>query len=115
MESTKWWLKGQKVCEKEMFKTHIKTLKKCSHEDTEHYHMEDVSLDLEDINVSETFALSNLGRLPQKCQKSNQLTPVTIALINTQLGKSHGSYGDWHFGVRVCVTCDIKQNSQKSK
>ena len=28
---------------------------------------------------------------------------------------SHGSYGDWHFGIHVCVTCDIKQNSQKSK
>ena len=26
---------------------------------------------------------------------------------------SCGSYGDWHFGIRVCVTCDIKQNSQK--
>ena len=29
--------------------------------------------------------------------------------------ESRGSYGDWHFGVHVCVTCDIKQNSQKSK
>ena len=29
--------------------------------------------------------------------------------------ESCGSYGDWHFGVRVCVTCDIKQNSQKSE
>ena len=28
---------------------------------------------------------------------------------------SHGSYGDWHFGIHVCVTCDIKQNSQKNK
>ena len=46
--------------------------------------MEDVGLDLEDINVSETFALSDLCRPPQK----HQLTPVTIALINTWLGKS---------------------------
>ena len=50
--------------------------------------MEDVGLDLEDVNVSETFALSDLCRPPQKCQKTNQLTPVTIALINTWLGKS---------------------------
>ena len=50
--------------------------------------MEDVSLDLKEVNVSETFALSDLRRPPQKHQKTNQLTPVTIALINTQLGKS---------------------------
>ena len=81
---------------KEMFETHVKTLKKCSHEDTdsdsdsenEHYHMEDVSLDLKEVNVSETFALSDLHRPPQKCQKTNLLTPVTIAVINTWLGKS---------------------------
>ena len=81
---------------KEIFKTHVKALKKHSHKDTnsdsdsehEHYCMEDVGLDLKDINVSETFALSDLCRPPQKCQKTNQLTPVTIALINTQLGKS---------------------------
>ena len=28
---------------------------------------------------------------------------------------SRSSYGDWHFGVCVCVTCDIKQNSQKNE
>ena len=28
---------------------------------------------------------------------------------------SCGSYGDCHFGISVCVTCDINQNSQKSK
>ena len=55
---------------------------------TQHYRMEDVGLDLEDINVSETFALSDLHRPPPKCQKTNQLTPVTIVLINTRLGKS---------------------------
>ena len=59
-----------------------------SDSEKEHYHMEDVSLDLKDINVSETFALSDLCRPPQKCQKTNQLTPVTIAFINTRLGKS---------------------------
>ena len=39
--------------------------------------MEDVGLDLKDINVSETFALSDLCRPPQKHQKANHLTPVT--------------------------------------
>ena len=81
---------------KEIFETHIKDLKKHSRKDTnsdsdsenEHYHMEDVGLDLEDINVSETFALSDLCSPPQKHQKTNQLTPVTIALVNTWLGKS---------------------------
>ena len=81
---------------KEIFETHVKTPKKCSRKDTdsdsdsenEHYHMEDVGLDLEDINVSETFALSDLCRPPQKCQQTNQLTPVTVALMNTWLGKS---------------------------
>ena len=74
----------------------METLKKCSRGDTdsnsdsenEHYRMEDVGLDLEEVNVSETFALSDLCRPPQKCQKTNQLTPVTVALINTRLGKS---------------------------
>ena len=72
----------------------MKTLKKCSRKDTnsdsdlehEHYHMEDVSLDLEEVNVSETLALSDLRRPPQKHQKTNQLTPVTIVLVNTRLG-----------------------------
>ena len=64
---------------KEIFETHMKALKKCSHEVTdsysdlehEHYCMDDVGLDLEDVNVSETFALSDLHRPPQKCQKTN--------------------------------------------
>ena len=81
---------------KEIFKTHMKTLKKHSHEDTDsdsdlehkHYCMEDVGLDLKDINVSETFALSDLCRPPQNIKKPNRLTPVTVVLINTQLGKS---------------------------
>ena len=70
---------------KETLETHMENLKKCSHGDTnsnsdsenEHYHMEDVSPDLKEVNVSETFALSNLHRPPQKHQKTNQLTPVT--------------------------------------
>ena len=74
----------------------METLKKCSRGDTdsnsdsenEHYCMEDVGLDLKEVNVSETFALSDLRRPPQKCQKTSQLTPVTVALINTRLGKS---------------------------
>ena len=81
---------------KEIFETHVETLKKHSCRDTnsdsdlenEHYCMEDVGLDLKEVNVSETFALSDLCRPPQKHQKTNQLTPVTIALVNTWLGKS---------------------------
>ena len=81
---------------KKIFETCMKTLKKCNREDTdsdsdsenENYHMEDVSLDLEDVNASKTVALSDLRRPPQKCQKINHLTPVTIVLIKTWLGKS---------------------------
>ena len=81
---------------KEIFETHMKALKKHNHEDTdsdsdsehENYCMEDVGLDLKDVNASETIALSDLCRPPQKCQKSNHLTPVTIVVIKTQLGKS---------------------------
>ena len=50
--------------------------------------MEDVSVDLKDINASKTVALSDLHRPPQKCQKINHLTPMTIVLIKTQLEKS---------------------------
>ena len=50
--------------------------------------MEDVGLDLKDINVSETFAFSYLCRPSQKHQNANHLTLVTVALVNTQLGKS---------------------------
>ena len=65
---------------KEIFETHVETLKKHSCWDTdsnsdpenEHYCMEDVGLDLEEVNVSETFALSgDLRRPPQKCQKKS--------------------------------------------
>ena len=81
---------------KEIFETRMKTLKKHNHEDTdsnsdsknENYRMEDVSVDLEDVNASTTIALSDLHRPPQKCQKINHLTPVTIVLIKTWLGKS---------------------------
>ena len=50
--------------------------------------MQDVGLDLEDVNASETFALPDLCRPPQKCQDTNHLTTVTIVLDNTQLRKS---------------------------
>ena len=81
---------------KEIFETHMKTLKKCNCKDTnsdsdsenENYCMEDVGLDLKDVSASKTIALSDLHRPPQKCQKSNHLTPVTIVLIKTWLGKS---------------------------
>ena len=81
---------------KEIFDAHSKTLKKCNHENTdsdsdlepEQYHMEDAGLDLEEVNVSENFALSDLCGRPRKCKKTNQLTPVTIVLINSWLGKS---------------------------
>ena len=74
----------------------MKTLKKCSRKDTdsksdsenENYHMEYVSLDLEDVNACETIALSDLCRPPQKHQKINHLTPVTVVLFKTWLGKS---------------------------
>ena len=96
MKFSKMVAENVKKSVKEIFQTHMKTLKKCNHEDTdsnsdleyEYYCMEDVSLDLEDVNASETFALSDLHRPPQKHQKTNRLTPVTIALIKTQLGKS---------------------------
>ena len=74
----------------------MKTLKKCNHEDTdsnsnskhEYYCMEDVGLVLEGINASKTIALYDLHRPPQKCQKINHLTPMTIVLIKTWLEKS---------------------------
>ena len=94
--STKTVTKNIKKSVKEIFKTHMTTFKKHNREDTnsdsdskhEYYCMEDVSVDLDDVNASETIALSDLCRPPPKCQKTNQLTPVTIALINTWLGKS---------------------------
>ena len=63
---------------KEIVKTHMTSLKKCNHEDTdcdsdsEHecYCMEDVGLDLKDVNEREILALSNLHRPPQKHQSS---------------------------------------------
>ena len=77
MKFNKMVAESVKKSVKEIFETHMKTLKKCSHEDTnsdsdlehENYCMEDVSLDLEGVNVSETFALSDLCRPPQKHQK----------------------------------------------
>ena len=90
----KWWLKKHQKSVKKIFETHMKPLKKCNHKDTdsdsenENYCMEDVSLDLEDVNASKTVALSDLHKPPHKCQKINHLTPVTIVLIKTWLGKS---------------------------
>ena len=57
---------------KEIFETHMTTLKKRNCEDTdsdsdlenENYHMEDVGLDLKDVSASKTIALSDL-RKPQ--------------------------------------------------
>ena len=88
--------KNIKKSVKEIFETRMKTHKKHNHKDTysksdsknENYCMEDVGLDLVDINASKTVALSDLRRPPQKCQKNNHLTPVTIVLIKTWLGKS---------------------------
>ena len=95
-EINKMVVENIKKSVKEIFDAHTKTLKKRNCEDTnsdsdlepEQYHMEEVGLDLEEVNVSENLALADLCRCPQKCQKTNQLTPVTIALVNTQLGKS---------------------------
>ena len=66
--STKMVTKNIKKSVKEIFETHMKTLKKCNHEDTnidsnsenEYYRMEDVGFNLKDINASDTVALSNL-------------------------------------------------------
>ena len=70
--------KNIKKSVKEIFETHMKTCNKHNHEDThsdsdlkhEYYQMEDVSVYLEDINASETIALSDLCRPPQKWQKN---------------------------------------------
>ena len=51
---------------KEIFETHVETLKKCSRGDTdsnsdlenEHYHMEDAGLDLKEVNVSPLHCLT---------------------------------------------------------
>ena len=96
MKFIKMVAKNIKKSVKEIFETHMTTLKKCNHEDTnsnselenENYCMEDVGLDLKDVKASETVALSDLCSPPQKHQKINHLTPVTIALIKTWLGKS---------------------------
>ena len=69
--------KNVKKSVKEIFETHIKTFNKHNHEDTdsnsdsknENYCMEDVSLDLEDVNASKTFALSDLCRPSKKSKK----------------------------------------------
>ena len=58
MKFNKMLAENIKKSVKEIFETHMKTLKKCNHEDThsnsdsenENYCMEDVSLDLEDVN-----------------------------------------------------------------
>ena len=78
---------------KEIFETHMITLKKHNREDTdsnsnsenEYYCMEDVGFNLKDINASETVALSNLR---QNVKKINHLTPMTVVLIKTRLEKS---------------------------
>ena len=70
--------KNIKKSVKEIFETHMKTFNKHNREDTnsdsdsknEYYCMEDVGVDLEDVNASETVALSDLRRPPQKCQKN---------------------------------------------
>ena len=62
--------KNVKKSVKKIFETHMKTLKMRNREDTdsdsdlenENYCMEDVGLDLEDVNASETVALSDLRR-----------------------------------------------------
>ena len=96
MKFNKMVAKSVKKSVKEIFETHMKTLKKCNRKDTnsnsdsenENYCMEDVGLNLEDVNASKTVALSDLCRPPQKCQKTNHLTPVTIVLVKAWLGNS---------------------------
>ena len=50
--------------------------------------MNTIAWNLKDINASKTVALSDLHRPPQKSQKINHLTPMTIVLIKTWLEKS---------------------------
>jgi hypothetical protein len=59
-----------------------------SNSDNEHYRMDNANLDLEEVKVCEIHALSDLHVPPQKHQKTNNLTPVTTAFVNTRLGKS---------------------------
>ena len=59
-----------------------------SDSDHENYRMDDAGLDLEEVKVCEIHALSDLRAPPRKRQKTNNLTPVTTAFINTRLGKS---------------------------
>ena len=81
---------------KEIFQTQMKSKNKRTRDesdtdsdsDNEHYRMENVDFDLEEINVSEMLALSDLRKPPRKRQKTNHLTPVTVAKVNTRLGKS---------------------------
>ena len=95
-EINKMVIENIKKSVKEIFDVHAETLKNCNCKDTnsdsdlepEQYHMEEVGLDLKEVNVSENLALYDLRRPPQKHQKTNHLTPVTIALINNRLGKS---------------------------
>jgi len=81
----------------EMFQTHIENNKKRSHNsdsksdsDNENFCVnEDLNLDLDEVNVSEEMlALSDLRKPARKRKKTNHLTPVTTASINTQLRKS---------------------------
>ena len=68
MKFNKMVAENVKKSVKEIFETHMKTLKKCSCKDNdsdsdlehESYHMEDVGLELKDINASKTSALSDL-------------------------------------------------------
>ena len=77
VEINKMVAESVKKSVKEIFETHIKTLKKRNREDTdsdsdsdnEHYNMEDVGLDLDKVNVSETFALYDLRRPPKNVKK----------------------------------------------
>ena len=60
-----------------------------SDSDHEHYRMDDLDLDLEKVKVrEEMYALSALRAPPQKRQKTQHLTPVTVGIVNTRLGKS---------------------------
>ena len=60
--------KNIKKSVKEIFKTHMVTLKKCNHKDTdsdsilenEYYCMKNVGSDLNDVSASETVALADL-------------------------------------------------------
>ena len=83
---------------KELFESHMKKVMVANKSsdfmddsstlDNEHHHMESCKLNLDEVKVSENFALSDIQQLHVKCQKTQHLTPVMTAFVDISLGKS---------------------------